>query len=747
MNGLPARFQRTSLSMAVATALLASPALAQEDTRPLATRWAVDYAGSVEIGVGYVSDENFEFGEYNGLDEDDAFLIGNVDWSGGKDGTLWNFSGSNLGLDTRESTGRWRTDRWELFFEYDAQQQVRNNSGRTPFRTIDGGETLILPDNWVSGVNTSDFLTLEENLRGFDFEIEREFYEFGGIYRFGESFNIEAAVSYEEREGNRERGAAIFEDAAAGDAVIIPYSVDEEVVHFELTANYAQGPLALTGSFAYNDFDNNEEIEEWQNPYANFGPDVAYPVGFGGMSEEPDNEYYIGRIMGTWILSPTLRVQVDGSYAKTEQDQRFLEFTVNEAILEDAAPLPRDNLDAELETKVFDAKVFWNPIRKLRLQGYFHGEERDYDVPRDGYQYVLGDAYAIPDESGQVFNTAHGYSINTYGIEGSYPMPLKSKLWLTYEFEEIERDNAAVLESDEDRYKLRYRLPIVSGLNMRLEALYGERNADEYDWSQSYFARLDTGLINSTPDSQRFQNHPLLSQYHIATRDQVEAKLDFDWQIGTDWNLALNMLYRENDYDETDLGLTDEEFNSVALTASWIASDSIVVTAWAAGNDYEAQQTGRAFRGGVEKNAFEIFPPLPQASDPSRNWDVDTEDETINVGIGIEWAVTDELELSFNYSYQDTESEYDFSNGGASDLSAEPLPEDYETEMHHAILEGAWHFRENISVAINYQYWNYDSDDWAFVAPSAIDKVLTLGAEPADEDLHYIGTSIVYRWQ
>ena len=173
-----------------------------------------------------------------------------------------------------------------------------------------------------------------------------------------------------------------------------------------------------------------------------------------------------------------------------------------------------------------------------------------------------------------------------------HPQPLKSKLWLTYEYEEIERDNAAVMESEEDRYKLRYRLPILSNLNMRLEGLYGDRVADIYEWDQSYYARLDVERINATPDSQRYLNHPLLSQYHLATREQVEAKLDLDWQPGADWNLALNLLYRENDYDETELGLTDEEFSSASFTASWIVSDSLVVTAWTSYNEYESQQAG-----------------------------------------------------------------------------------------------------------------------------------------------------------
>jgi MtrB/PioB family decaheme-associated outer membrane protein len=735
-------FARTPLFLAIA--VVSSTSVAQQDSRPLETRWALDYNGFAEIGVGYVSDENFEFGEYNALDDDEAFVIGNLDFSGGEGGSLWNLSVSDLGLDTREGSGTWRNEAWTITLEYDGQKQVKNNTGRTPFR---GGELLLLPDAWVSGVNTSDFTALADSLRDVDLEIERDIYRLGVSYRFNEALNVEGSVAYEEKEGHRDRGGATGGNISAGDAVIIPGRIDEENLEFELALNYNAGNLALSGSFFYNDFENQSDITQWQNPYSNFGPDVAYPEGFGGLGEAPDNEFYRGRLMGTWIISPTLRLQVDGSYGKTEQDQNYLPFTVNEALLADAAPLPRDNLDGELETSTFDASLFWNPIRKLRLEGYFHGEERDFDVPRDGYQYVLGDAYAIPDESGRLYNTAHDYHVDTWGIEGSYPLPLKSKLWLTYEYEEVERDNAAVMKADEDRYKLRYRLPILSNLNMRIEALYGDRNADEYVWDQSYYASLDPERINATPDSQRYLNHPLLSQQHIATREQVEAKLDLDWQPIASWNLALNLLYRENDYDETDLGLTDEEFNSASFTASWVASDSLVLTAWSSYNEYETQQSGRAFRGGIEKNAFEVVPPLPQASDPGRNWDTEVEDEVISVGLGVQWQVSDRLGLSADYSYMDTESEYDFANGGGEGLSDDPLPSDYENEMHHLILEGAWHYRENMSIGLNYQYWNYDSDDWASVAPDTIDKVLTLGAEPADEDLHYIGTSIIYRWQ
>ena len=164
-----------------------------------------------------------------------------------------------------------------------------------------------------------------------------------------------------------------------------------------------------------------------------------------------------------------------------------------------------------------------------------------------------------------------------------------------------------------------------------------------------------------------------------------------------DWNVTLNMLYRENDYEETDLGLTDEEFNSVSFTASWVAERQPGAEPVASGNEYESEQTGRAFRGGSDKNAFEIFPPCPRPPIPRATGTWTSRTKPSRWG----WACSGKSRAArtqADYSYQDTESEYDFSNGGAAGLSAEPLPEDYETEMHHAILEGTWQFRENLAV-------------------------------------------------
>jgi MtrB/PioB family decaheme-associated outer membrane protein len=742
--------QRRALPAAVfaaCAALIAGQAVQaqdKEDTRPLDTRWQLDYNGSVELGVGYISDQNFEFGEYNGLSDDGAVFIGNLDWSGGADGATWNLQGSDLGLDTRSGRAEWRNDTWKVFFELESFQQVHNDSGRSPYR---GGEVLSLPSDWVSAVNTSGFTALDGSLRGVDQELNRDRYTLGVAARLNDAWSVEGSFKYEEKDGTQDMGAAIFQNASAGNAVILPQDLDYETSEFDFAVNYAADNLVLSGSVFYSDFDNGDDLLVWQNPYNIFGPNVRYPNGFGGMSQAPDNEYYRLRLLGTYIFSPTLRFQVDGSYGHTEQDQNFADYTVNPN-LSVTVPLPRQSLDGETDTNVLDARVFWRPMQKLNLEGWYHGEERDYDLPRDGYQYVLGDATSQLPPAQQVYNTAHDYTSNRGGIEASYPLPWRSKLWVQYEYEEVKRTNAAVEKTEEDRYQLRYRIPILDNLSSRLELNYGDLSADTYEWDASYYALLDAERINETPDSQRYITHPLLSQYWLANRERTEVKWDVDWQPALTWNLSANLLWREDDYDKTDLGLRNQEISQVNLTASWTPSTTLSLAAYGSYGEYERQQRGRSFRGGIEKNAFEIFPPLPQASDPARNWDVDNDDEVGTIGFNAQWQLRRDISLEADYSYVKTESDYDFSSGGASDIGTESLG-DEDTEQHHLLLEGAWHMRENLSIKVNYQYWSYEGNDWAIngVTPNSIDKVLTLGEKEPDEDVHYIGTSIIYRWQ
>ncbi|RLA57860.1 MAG: hypothetical protein DRR04_12145 [Gammaproteobacteria bacterium] len=536
-------------------------------------------------------------------------------------------------------------------------------------------------------------------------------------------------------------------DAASGDAALLPTPVDYYTTEFDVGLLYSGQRLHLDGSLAYSDFNNRDNLLRWQNPYSAFGPRVSYPEGEGGLGTAPDNTQSSARLSGQYLISTTTRIQFDGSYFVTGQDQSFEDYSINPQLLV-SEPLPRDNFDGEVATSTFNAKLLMRPLAKLGLEATYKLRDRDYDTPRDGYRYIRGDGGDQPRSALTVYNTAHDYLSQAAGLELNYRLPLHSKLSLEYQYESIERKNASVEETEEDRYTLGYRIRPWSNFSAKLELSYADRAADTYHWDQAYYALLDTELINATPDSQRYLNHPQMSQFYLSNRERTEGKIDLNYMPDPFWNLNLNWLLRDDDFDKSDLGLTSSRGQGLYFNVGYTALTDFSLNFYAGYDNYNSDQGSRAFRGGQEKNAFEVVAPLPQASDPDRNWDMESNDTSVTLGANIAWQFSRELELSLDYSFVDTNSEQDFTTFGTSGLNADDLP-DVETRLHHIQASGIWQLREALSIQLDYQYYRYSSDDWAWqdVQADTLGKVLTFGERNPNEQIHYVGTSVIYRWK
>ncbi|MDZ7782837.1 MAG: MtrB/PioB family decaheme-associated outer membrane protein [Halioglobus sp.] len=704
------------------------------------------YSGRLQIGGAYTDDSNHMFGQYNGLEDEGLTLIGDLQWQDfNRPEDYWQVSLADMGLATREGRITWgRPGRIGLTLAFDSQQQVRNDSGRTPFS---GDYQQTLPQDWAGGIDTSDFASLASSLRGFDRKINRDEISLAFDARLAGNWRLSSHLSHQERTGDSDIGAGIYINAASADAVLLRAPVDYATTELDLGLAWEGTRLHLDGLVAYSDFDNDENLLTWQNPYASFGDGVSYPQGTGGLGLAPDNEQLSGRLTGHYLFSQTARLQFDGSYALTSQNQRFPDYTVNPALAA-PEPLPRADLDGEVAASTLNGKLLLRPWKKLRAELYYKLRDRDYDVPRNGYQYVRGDGADQPGPAFRVFNTAHDLTSRTAGIEASYRLPLRSRLSAEYAYEEVERDNAAVDRTEEDRYRLEYRIQPWTGFSARVDLLFADRAADTYQWDQSFFALLDTGLINATPDSQRFNNHPDLFQHHLANRERLAGTLNLNYLPGDRWNLDLNLSWRYDDYDQSVLGLTESEWIGGHFNIYYAASERLSANVYAAYDRYDGNQRSRAFRGGQEKNAFEIFPPLPQASDPARDWELDAEDHTVTLGVNLVWQASEDVELELDYSFADTRAEQELRTQAGAGTFTTDLP-DVDTLLHHVRAGGTWHVTRDVSLQVDYRYYNYESDDWAWenVQADTLDKVLTFGQDNPDEAIHYVGISAIYRWQ
>ena len=744
------------LSVASSLVLLACGVVAQEaDTYtplgllnrpPLKTAWQDGSSGTAQLGVGYTSDDNYTFGEYNGLNKEGASLIGNLQWQDYNRGDSY-LQGyvSNLGLDTREGELTWgKPGRFSVTAGYDSQLQVSNDEGRTPFT---GGSRLKLPEDWLSGLTTSDWATLNQSLHGFDQQLKRERVYADLDYSINEHWSVNTGLSYEEKQGDADIGAGIYIDGSSADSVLMQQPIDYRTTELDLGLAYSDRRLNLAGALTYSDFDNQDDVLTWQNPYSSYGPDVRYPDGTGGLGLAPDNDQVGGRITGQYLFSNTLRLQVDGSYAVASQNQDYLDYSVNPLLLVDV-PVPRGDYGGDVENSTFNSRLLMNPLPKLSAEIYYKYRNRDYNADRDGYQYIRGDGGDQPGSAFTVYNTNHDYRSETPGFELGYRLPLRSRLSFDYEYEKVTRENAPVEHTEQDRYTLAYRIQPWSSFSARLEVSYADRAADTYEWAQNYYALLDTELINATPDTQRYISHPELMKFYMANRDQWRTRADFSFLPTDRWNLNLNLQWTDNDYNASDLGLTSDESYRSFLSASYVASEALSASLYAGYDYYKSDQTSRAFAGGPEQNAFEVYPPLPQASDPARDWDSDAEDTSITVGASLEWQVNADLALSFDYSYVDTRGEQDLSTDPSSTLVASDLPS-VNTRLNHVQASASWRMQDNLFLQLDYQFYDYKSDDWAWngVQPDTIGKVLTFGQGNPNEQINYVGASVIYHWE
>jgi MtrB/PioB family decaheme-associated outer membrane protein len=705
-----------------------------------------DYAGTAHFGLGYTSDDNYRFGEYNGLSEQGPTLIGDLQWRDFRSSdNYWQLSMSDLGLDTREGKLTWgRPDRLRLTLGFDSQQQVRNDSGKTPFQ---GDSNQVLPANWVSGQTTADFITLNDSLRDFDRVLDRDTVFIGVDARINDKWRVDSNLSYEQKQGHGDVGAGIYINGASADAVLLRSPVDYGTTEFDLGLSYDAEQLHLNGQLAYSKFDNEDELLTWQNPYSSYGAVVAYPNGTGGLGLAPDNDQASGRLAGQYLFSSVARLQFDTSYAVAAQGENYADYTVNQALVV-TVPVPQNDFNGEVATSTGNIRLLLQPLTKLSTEVFYKLRDRDYDAARNGYLYVRGDGSDQPDSSLTVYNTNHDLTSQTAGLEAGYRLPLRSKLSAEYAYEQVERRNAPVEKTEEDKYTVKYRIQPWSNFTSSLHLQYADRAADTYEWAQDYYALLDTQLINATPDNQRYTNHPLLMKYYMANRERWEGGADLSFLPDARWNLNLNLLWREDDYDQSSLGLTETRWERAHFSASYAATDTLTGSVYTGVDRYEGDQGSRVFRGGQEKNAFAIFPPLPQASDPQQDWDINATDTSVTFGANLQWQFAPDLEMTLDYSFVDSRAQQDIATQPGGSVAASDLP-NVNTRMHYIQANGIWHLRDDLSLQLDYQFYTYTTDDWAWegVQADTIAQVLSFGQTNPNEDIHYVGVSAIYRWQ
>lgn len=674
------------------------PAAAQQSSAPQVdtSEWEcaecpfeLGWNGHVDLGVGYVSDDSFKFGEYTGLEEEGPYAVGGLELRyRGEDAEYWELRGQDLGLDSRSvSLEGGRQGSYRIFLEYDELPHYITDETATVFSGV-GSDHLRLPGNWDRGNTTGDMADLEASLESVEIERERRTVEAGFGILQGENWEYDVRYWREEEEGTDLQGGKFSFTSS-----LLPMPVDYVTNQLEASVAYAgdtwQGQLAYHGSF----FRNDNDSLTWDNP---FNPAPVGPGGTEGrMALPPDNRFNQLRLNGSWRPGNGLNASGRVAYGRMEQNQDFLPATVNSEL--SSGSLPRQDLEGQVNTLAADVRVTAHPRDRLTLQSKLYYKDRDNDTPQDAYTQVVDDLFVSTDR------TNRPYSFEKLGAEADGEYRVLESLTAAAGGS-LEQHERTLQEAEETETAI---------LWGELQATPGEevdltlRHEREYRDRSSSYELLD-------PASRR---NPNLRKFYMADRDRQLTRLSVRYLPLNYLTVGLSVDYAEDDYTESGAGLTEAKDFSSTLDVSATPLKKLTTYAFASLQRIESDIEGRDNITGAK-------------------WVYGQKDVVRSAGVGGEVRdLADRLDLEAELTYSLATGETDVEKEGGA-----PSFPDLETQVFSLQIGAGYDLTENTEVGVSYWGESYRTEDFYIddVEPDTVSNVLTLGDEGPEYDVHVV---------
>jgi MtrB/PioB family decaheme-associated outer membrane protein len=654
----------------------------------------------IELGIGYVSDDAYKFGRYNGLQTQGPYVIGNIKAREFyEDGRFWSVRGTDLGLESRYLRLEGGTQgRYKLFLEYDELPNYKDNTVKTPFIGI-GSNNLTLPPGFDINNN------LDTSLNNFELQTKRERIGVGAIFIPKQQWQFDVDFSHENKQGVDATGAAI----ATGTTQIVgntttsllpePIDYDTDIVNATLSYSGNGGQLGL--SYQMSLFDNTNNSLTWQDPFNT--------AASGSMSLAPDNEFHLLSLTGGYYLPYRSHLTGLISMGRMTQNQDFQPYTVNPNV--PATALPRSSLDGEVWLTTAQLKLASRPTDKLRLNAELKYHEHDNRTPTETYNYVILDSGAFKTAT----NRPYSYKNNRFNLDANYRFNAITSLRGGYKYNEMDRSytNAERETTTEDTLFAKWKVKAHSTVDIALSAETSKRDGSDY-----------IPLPNE---------NPAMRKYNLADRNRDTVGASIEYMATEKLFLSFKADYNKDDYENSTIGLTEATQPVYTIDFSYQARHNISTYGY---YTYENIYSSQA--------SFDVAPPTPATS-----WEADFDDTFNTAGIGAKLTDLGKWDIGADIVYSKSSGTIkmkDVNNPGTENQYP-----DTQTALTSLKLWTSYDYNKQLSYRLGYRFEKYSADNWAIDGlqpydPTVATGILLLGNEALDYDVHVITASASYRF-
>jgi len=653
------------------------------------------YSGEVEGGVGWVSDDSFKFGEYNGMEDKGAFVVGNATarYRDGKTGYL-DLHVRDLGLDTRSiGIKGGQQGRYSLSFDYDGIPHNISDSARTPYLGA-GGENLVLPGGWAHAGSTAGMTTLNSSLYGVDLQTLRKRFGIGATFIPASKWKTAVNVRHEIRDGQqRTAGSFLFDSAEL--VAPVDYVTDEVDASVSYTTDRWQSRLSYYGSF----FNDRNTSLTWDNAYT----PLSAGADTGRLSLPPDNRF--NQILFTTGYQVSNRTRINGNVAlgRMEQDDTLLAASINPNF--SGVALPRQSADAKVDTVTANLQASSAVTDKLRVNASLRYNDRNNKTPSQVFDWVSTDVSAALARR----NLPYSFTDKIAKLDADYRLTRRIRLGAGAEYAHKDRTNQEVDSNREESGWGQVRVHLLETLEFSLKGAHSERDASGF---------------HLVPDIQPAEN-PLMSKYNMADRSRDSGSFMLSYTPTERITIGLSGDLTRDRYSKSLLGLTASRQGSINADVAFLLNKATSLHAFA------GQEQIRSEQQGSQSN--------PMAAD----WFAENLDTVNTFGFGVKHQlIKDRLDVGADYVMNRSTGEISIVSGT---LSSFP---DLKTSLDSVKLYADYRLKKELSLHAAYWYEHYNSKDWMRdgVNPDTIPNVISLGMNSPDYAVNAVMMSLRYRF-
>lgn len=659
---------------------------------PFESGHRADYAA----GASTVSEDSAYFDDASGYG--DEGVVANVDGHGtyASENHRLEWTAEDLGLDARFAELRGgKPGRFGYKVGYREIPRRQFITTESVFRQSGGG-ALSLPAGWVTAGSTAGFTQLDASLAARDIESDRSIIDLGGRYLLSDAFTFTADYRRQEQDGVDILGGSYFTTAS-----LLPMPFDYVTDEVDIGLRYAANNGFLALAWYLSDFEAGGDSFDWQSPFT-----TAPGAESAALAQPPDNRFQQFSLSGGYrFREARTYLNFSASVGQIEQDERLLPYTGNANLATTA--LPRTTLDGEVNTNNFAFSITSKAIDKARLRLSYRYDERDNETPRDVWNRVIADTFI----SGEIeANVPYAYERASLSLSADYDLFDSLRVSGGYDHKDFDRDFQEVAEQTVEAGWGRLRWRPNGLIDVNVEGGTERRDIDRY---------------NETFAVSLGQN-PLLRKYNLAFRYREYGELRLTASLPqAPVSVSLSGRVTDDSYTESSLGLTAADETRFAVDFNWTFSDTAQMYLTGGIENIESTQLG--------SESFAIT-----------DWRANNEDRFATFGGGLHiQRIAEKLDLRLDYTRSDGSTEIELASaaGGQSRFP------DLESTLDFLKVELAYQRSERLEVAATLRYQRFETEDWALqgVGPATIPSVLSLGAEPYDDEILIFGIRFRYR--